>query len=68
LTARATRFANRPKTTLCEELASGQEKITFFDQPIADNAVVQLTLFLSSIEDKIDEGFPLKKDVGFPWL
>jgi len=67
LTARQP-FANRPKTTLCEELASGQEKITFFDQPIADNAVVQLTLFLSSIEDKIDEGFPLKKDVGFPWL
>ncbi|NEP68990.1 hypothetical protein [Moorena sp. SIO3A5] len=29
-------FANRPITTFCEKFASGQEKMTFFDRPIAD--------------------------------
>jgi hypothetical protein len=59
-------FANRPETTLCENLASGQEKITFFDLPIADNVAVQLTPFSKSIGDKIAEGHPLEKRRGLP--
>ena len=59
-------FANRPETTLCEKLLSGQEKITFFDQPIADNVAIQLTPFSQSIADKIAKGHPLEKRRGLP--
>ena len=49
-------FANQPQTTLCEKLAGGKEKISFFDQPIGNFAALVDTLipFLQGFKKELE--------------